>query len=142
MQLQRRLAEATTRRHFLKNCQAGLGALAMAEFSGSNVRGAGGTSSEANPLSLKNPHFTPKAKRVIYLHMAGSPPQHELFDYKPKLIEHHMQPCPDEYMKNQRFPFIKGKEQLQVMVVNGLLKIMFSYSYLLPRTCPPVYKSA
>ncbi len=44
--------------------------------------------------------------------MAGSPPQHELFDYKPKLVEHNMQPCPDELLKGQRFPFIKGHPKL------------------------------
>ena len=31
------------------------------------------------------PHFAPKAKRVIYLFMAGAPSQLDLFDYKPKL---------------------------------------------------------
>jgi len=45
---------------------------------------------------------------VIYLHMSGSPPQQELFDWKPKLVEHNMQPCPDELLANQRFAFIKG----------------------------------
>jgi hypothetical protein len=44
--------------------------------------------------------------------MSGSPPQHDLFDYKPKLNELHMQPCPDELMKDQRFPFIKGHPKL------------------------------
>ena len=54
------------------------------------------------------PHFAAKAKRVIYLHMAGAPPQLDLFDYKPKLVELNMQPCPDELLKGQRFAFIKG----------------------------------
>src|SRR5260370_7565169 len=44
--------------------------------------------------------------------MSGAPPQHELFDYKPKLVELHMKPCPDELLKNQRFPFIKGHPKL------------------------------
>ena len=58
------------------------------------------------------PHFAPKAKHVIYLHMSGAPPQHDLFDYKPELVKHHMQPCPDELLKNQRFAFIKGHPKL------------------------------
>jgi hypothetical protein len=44
--------------------------------------------------------------------MSGAPPQQELFDYKPKLVEHHLQPCPDELLKNQRFAFIQGHPKL------------------------------
>jgi hypothetical protein len=44
--------------------------------------------------------------------MSGAPPQQELFDYKPKLIEHHLQPCPKELLEGQRFAFIKGHPQL------------------------------
>ncbi len=53
-----------------------------------------------------------KAKRIIYLHMSGAPPQHELFDWKPELVKHHMQPCPESLMQGQRFPFIKGHPNL------------------------------
>ena len=56
--------------------------------------------------------FPAKAKRVIYLHMSGGPPQQDLFDYKPTLVKHNMQPCPDELLKNQRFAFIKGHPKL------------------------------
>jgi hypothetical protein len=44
--------------------------------------------------------------------MSGAPPQQDLFEYKPKLVELHMQPCPDELLKNQRFAFIKGHPKL------------------------------
>ena len=44
--------------------------------------------------------------------MSGGPPQQDLFDYKPELVKHHMQPCPDELLKNQRFAFIKGHPKL------------------------------
>jgi hypothetical protein len=67
---------------------------------------------QPNPLAPRKPHFPAKVKNVIYLHMSGSPPQHELFEYKPKLIEHNFQPCPEELMKGQRFPFIKGHPKL------------------------------
>ena len=56
--------------------------------------------------------FPATAKRVIYLHMSGGPPQQDLFDYKPALVKHNMQPCPDELLKNQRFAFIKGHPKL------------------------------
>jgi hypothetical protein len=44
--------------------------------------------------------------------MSGGPPQQDLFDYKPALVKHNMQPCPDELLKNQRFAFIKGHPKL------------------------------
>jgi hypothetical protein len=40
--------------------------------------------------------------------MSGAPPSLDLFDYKPKLKELHMKPCPEELLKGQRFAFIKG----------------------------------
>ena len=49
---------------------------------------------------------------MIYLHMSGGPPQQDLFDYKPMLVKHNMQPCPDELLKNQRFAFIKGHPKM------------------------------
>jgi hypothetical protein len=63
-------------------------------------------------MAPRKPHFAPKAKRVIYLHMSGAPPQLDLFDYKPKLNELNMQECPAELLKNQRFAFIKGTPKL------------------------------
>lgn len=105
-------AQAVTRRHFLRNCNVGLGALALSSMAGQPTALAAPTTEVVNPLAVKQPHYRPKAKNVIYLHMAGSPPQHELFDYKPMLVKHNMQPCPDELMKNQRFPFIKGHPNL------------------------------
>ncbi len=112
MDLQLQLARAQTRRQFLKNCQTGLGALALATLLQRDGYGIETAPSDAHPMAPKQPHFPPKARSVIYLHMSGAPPQHELFDYKPKLIEHHMQPCPEELLKNQRFPFIKGHPKL------------------------------
>ena len=124
------LARAQSRRQFLKTSHAGLGAIALASLlerdaqgrqsqgqSKSRAAGApGGTSekspSSVSPMALKPPHFAPRAKRVVYLHMSGGPPQQDLFDFKPELVKHHMQPCPDELLKNQRFAFIKGHPKL------------------------------
>ncbi len=64
---------------------------------------------QAGPLAPKSPA---KAKAVIYLHMSGSPPQQDLFDYKPELKKHHLQPCPDSLLKGERFAFIKGHPTL------------------------------
>ncbi len=53
-------------------------------------------------------HFPAKAKRVIYLYMAGGPSQVDLFDYKPKLAQLDGQPIPDSFIQGERFAFIKG----------------------------------
>ena len=115
-------ARAVTRRQFLKHSQTGLGAIALAMLMGREGRGSGAdqpartgqslTAAADNPMAPRPPHFPAKAKRVIYLHMSGGPPQQDLFDYKPTLVKHNMQPCPDELLKNQRFAFIKGHPKL------------------------------
>ena len=58
------------------------------------------------------PHFAPKAKHVIYLHMIGAPSQLDLFDYKPVLKQHDGQKCPDDLIKGKRFAFIGGEMTL------------------------------
>jgi len=116
-------ARAQTRRQFLKSSQTGLGAVALAMLLDRNGAGAepaakgGGPRrnqppSTDNPMATRPPHFAPKAKSVIYLHMSGGPPQQDLFDFKPALVKHHMQPCPDELLKNHKFAFIKGHPKL------------------------------
>ncbi len=113
MNFHQRQAQLLTRRHFFQRCNSGIGALALASLMGKNSFAAGaapqGIAAQAsNPLTPKLPGIAPKAKRVIYLHMSGSPPQHDLFDYKPKLIEINGQPCPDSFLKGERFAFITG----------------------------------
>jgi len=99
--------EHLTRRHFLKDCQLGLGAIALGSLMGNDAPGAA-----ADPLAPKKPHFAPKATRVIYLHMTGSPPNLDLFDYKPVLVEHHDQDCPAEFLEGKRFAFTSGTPKL------------------------------
>ena len=105
-----RHARLHTRRQFLQTCPAGLGTLALAGLLARDGQAA--SAPAANPLAPKKPQFAARAKNVIYLHMSGAPPQQELFDYKPKLVEYNMKPCPDELLKNQRFAFIKGHPKL------------------------------
>src|SRR5688572_17735808 len=83
MNLHQKYAELTTRRHFLRQCKLGLGGVALASMMGRDLRADLSPSAALNsthPLAVKPPHFAPKAKRVIYLHMSGGPPQHDLFD--------------------------------------------------------------
>lgn len=98
-----------TRRSFLKTAgQFSLGAIALAAMGG---RAATVTNS-ANPLAVKPPHYAPKVKRVIYLHMSGGPPHLDLFDYKPELVKWSDKPCPDEFLKGRKFAFTSGVPKL------------------------------
>ena len=96
------------RRHFLKGCGVGLGAMAMASLDRNNAAFA----EVVKPLAPRQPHFAAKAKRVIYLHMAGSPPHLDLFDYKPELVKRTDEPCPDEFYEGKRFAFTSGRPLL------------------------------
>ncbi len=98
------LSQFNTRRHFLRNSAVGIGSLAFADL----LKAGEAT----NPLAARKPPLPSKAKSIIYLHMSGAPPQQELFDFKPKLKELHMKPCPDDFLKNARFAFIKGHPNL------------------------------
>ncbi len=95
-----------TRRHFLQSGGLGLGAIALQSMLTSDGRAELATAE--NPLKPKQPMFAPRAKRVIYLHMAGSPSQLELFDYKPELQKLHMQDAPASFLEGKRFAFIRG----------------------------------
>lgn len=101
-----------TRRHFFRDCGVGLGAIALAELlARDRARGSPHTPSP-NPLAPKKPMLPAKAKSVIYLHMAGSPSQLDLFDYKPQLVKHNGKPCPKEFLEGKRFAFIRGVPNL------------------------------
>ena len=47
------------------------------------------------PVQSVGPHFAPKAKHVIYLHMVGGPSQMDLFDYKPQMQEYYDKDLPE-----------------------------------------------
>ncbi|HHZ90506.1 TPA: DUF1501 domain-containing protein [Candidatus Poribacteria bacterium] len=98
----------TTRRHFLKDI--GIGAIALSTFLNDGMQSK--AASVVNPLATKPPHFTPKAKRVVYLHMTGSPPNLDIFDYKPELIKRDGQDCPDTFLEGKRFAFTSGVPKL------------------------------
>jgi hypothetical protein len=99
-----------TRRHFLKQMPVGLGALALASLLGESATAAPGE--VINPLAPRKPHFEPKAKRVVYLHLSGAPPHLDLFDYKPELVKHSGENCPDTFLKGKRFAFTSGVPKL------------------------------
>src|SRR5256885_10022426 len=100
---------AITRRTFFAQSGLTLGAIALGNLlARDGYASAAQTAASANPLAPRRPQFTPKAKSIIYLHMSGAPPSLDLFDWKPKLVELNLKPCPEELLKGQRFAFIKG----------------------------------
>ncbi|MEM9185312.1 MAG: DUF1501 domain-containing protein [Planctomycetota bacterium] len=84
-----------SRRQFFTGGSHLLGGAALASLMGDSAAGA--PASGAAP-----PHFAPKAKRVIYLHMVGGPSQMDLFDYKPQMKKWYDQDLPESVRKGQR----------------------------------------
>ena len=78
-----------TRRQFFARGARGLGAVALSNLMGAEASGG-------------LPHFPPKVKRAIYLHLVGAPPQLDLFDYKPKMREWYDKDLPESVRQGQR----------------------------------------
>ena len=94
-----------TRRWFFRDCGVGLGSLALSSL-------LGNPAPAADALAPKPPHFAPKAKRVIYLFMAGAPSHLELFDHKPQLTKFNGTLPPAELIKGYRAAFINPNSKL------------------------------
>jgi hypothetical protein len=84
-----------TRRQFFTSGRNLLGGAALMSLLGDSLAGA----ATAQPIG---PHFAPKARRVIYLHMVGGPAQMDLFDYKPGMKEWYDKDLPDSVRMGQR----------------------------------------
>ena len=108
--------ELTTRRHFLKECRTGIGMMGLGSLLGGcdwlggkgKPTSSGSVIGSAHPMAPRTPHFAPRARSVIYLHMAGAPSQLELFDYKPELTKLNGQECPPSLLEGKKFAFIRG----------------------------------
>ena len=100
-----------TRRHFFKESQLGLGAIALASMLADDAPAAPAPVVD-DPLAARRPPRPAKATRVIYLHLTGSPPHLDLFDYKPELVKRDGQDCPDAYLKGKQFAFTTGTPKL------------------------------
>ena len=109
-----------TRRHFFANSGFSIGSLGLASLLNPTSTGLLAddspqdktTRTSTNPLAPRQGHFPSRAKRVIYLFMAGGPSQLELFDRKPKLQEMEGQVIPKSYVENKRFAFLKQDAKL------------------------------
>src|SRR5258706_9468956 len=91
-----------TRRQFFGRMATGIGTVALASLMNERLFAATGDQSPKTFGAMPTLHFTPKAKRVIYLFMSGGPSHIDLFDYKPKLKEYHGQELPGTVRMGQR----------------------------------------
>ena len=142
MNLQQHLQQQT-RRHFFNQCGVGVGSIALANL----ISGAShGTVSDAssNPLAPKPTNFPARAKRVIYMFMAGGPSQLDMFDHKPMLNRLNGQPIPQSYLDGKRFAFMDSSHRINLL---GTRRIFQKYgecgasvSDLLPYTARIVDK--
>lgn len=100
------------RRTFLARSGVGLGSAAL----GSLLTRDGLATAQSKTVTTASdclpglPHFAPKAKRVIFLCMAGGPTHLETFDYKPKLAEMDGKPFPESYTKGQPIAQLQGRD--------------------------------
>ncbi len=96
----------TTRRQFFGDVGLRLGGVAVGMMLGSDAHAkslpAAAVPQRAFPARPGLPHFPPKAKSLIYLHMNGGPTQLDLWDYKPQLAAHFNQDLPDSVRGGQR----------------------------------------
>jgi hypothetical protein len=92
-----------TRRQFFGETGLRLGGLAFGMLMGrQSARAQDQPTSRVHPPLPGLPHFPPKAKALIYLHMNGGPSQIDLWDYKPQLERHFNQPLPESIRRGQR----------------------------------------
>ncbi len=129
-----------TRRQFFSRGKNVLGYAALASLLGKNFNLLGDTAPGAAGPHLPLPHFAPKAKRVIYLHMVGGPSQMDLWDYKPQMNDWYDKDLPASVRNGQRlttmtsgqtrFPIAPSKFKFSQVGRNGL----WMNTELLPHT--------
>lgn len=122
---------AETRRQFLRRGASFLGTAALAALAPELVL-AGDKKPDglAKVMKAVGPHFAPKAKQVIYLHMVGGPPQMDLYDYKPVMGDWYDKDLPDTVRMGQRlttmtsgqarFPIAPSKYKFAQYGKNGM----------------------
>jgi uncharacterized protein (DUF1501 family) len=113
---------AITRRHFFGKMAKGIGGAALGSLLNPGLfAAAAGGANEAKAGLPGLPHFAPKAKRVIYMFMAGGPSHLELFDYKPGLEKLRKTELPDSIRMGQRITTMTSG-QSSLPVVNSIYK--------------------
>jgi hypothetical protein len=100
---------ALNRRAFLGRASAGVGCAALGTLLRTSANAA---STSAGPWlgAIQPRHHAPKARRVIWLTMAGGPSHLETFDYKPALARQHGQPMPESFTRGQQIAQLQGQK--------------------------------
>jgi len=102
-----------SRRHLLGSMAGGIGAIALGDLLGTPARGAGELPGlPADPLAPRMPPLPARAKRMIVIHLTGSPPNLDIYDPKPALVKHDGEDCPAEYLAGKKFAFTSGTPKL------------------------------
>lgn len=112
--LQLQALHTQTRRHFFRNCGVGVGAMALGNLL-NGQSSALGANSLNNPLAPKPTQFPARARRVIYLFMAGGPSQLDMFVHKPLLTELNGKPMPQSYLEGKRFAFMDSSHRTNLL---------------------------
>ena len=103
-----------TRRQFFGSTGLRLGGIALAHLLGTRAASAS-VAGRVHPALPGFPHFPPKAKSIIYLHMNGGPSQIDLWDYKPELQKHFNEELPKSVRGEQRITTMtSGQSKLPV----------------------------
>jgi hypothetical protein len=97
------------RRDFFGRFALGMGGMALGGLLARDGFAAGAPAGASKGV-LGQPHFPPRAKRVIYLFMSGGPSQHDLFDHKPLLNERNGQDLPASVRMGQRLTGMSGHQ--------------------------------
>ena len=90
------------RRQFFQGAGLKMGGIALAQLLGQRAVAKAAPAAQMHPAMPGLPHFVPKAKNLIYLHMNGAPSQIDLFDHKPRLTDYFDQELPASVRNNQR----------------------------------------
>lgn len=98
------------RRTFLQRPGISLGAMALGSMLGRSMMGQQGDLPGASKGVISPLHHPPKAKRIIWLYMAGGMTHLETFDHKPKLAELHGKPMPESITKGQQIAQLQGQK--------------------------------
>ena len=109
-----------TRRHFFSRTASGIGVAALGSLLNPGIFSALAGSTEVK-YPLAQPHFPAKAKRVIYLFLAGGPAQMDLLDYKPTLDKLHGEELPASVRMGQRLTGMTSGQK-SFPVVKSLFK--------------------
>lgn len=107
---QHAVAQVAARRWFLKQCGVGLGAMGLGSLLGQ--QGFAAPAALTGPLAPKPPHYSAKAKNIIFLFMAGGPSHLELFENKPQLAKFDGTLPPPELIEGYRAAFISPNSKL------------------------------